>query len=63
MVKEGQVPGMYSTAKMSLRYFDLIIFMVSQGVIPSKQIFGDAKPFAFKEQGIVMLSSVLNSRI
>lgn len=37
--------------------------MVSQGVIPSKQIFGGAKPFAFTEQGITMLSSVLNSRI
>jgi len=37
--------------------------MVSQGVIPSKQIFGGAKPFAFTEQGIAMLSSVLNSRI
>jgi len=37
--------------------------MVSQGVIPSKQIFGGSKPFAFTEQGIAMLSSVLNSRI
>jgi hypothetical protein len=37
--------------------------MVSQGVIPSKQLFGGAKPFAFTEQGIAMLSSVLNSRI
>ncbi len=37
--------------------------MVSQGVIPSKQIFGGAKPFAFTEQGIAMLSSVLNSHI
>lgn len=37
--------------------------MVSQGVIPSKQIFGGARPFAFTEQGIAMLSSVLNSRI
>ena len=37
--------------------------MVSQSVIPSKQIFGGAKPFAFTEQGIAMLSSVLNSRI
>ena len=37
--------------------------MVSQGVIPSKQKFGGAKPFAFTEQGIAMLSSVLNSRI
>ena len=37
--------------------------MVSQGVIPSKQMFGGAKPFAFTEQGIAMLSSILNSRI
>lgn len=37
--------------------------MVSQGVIPSKQIFGGANPFAFTEQGIAMLSSVLKSRI
>jgi len=37
--------------------------LVSQGVIPSKQIFGGAKPFAFTEQGIAMLSSVLNSHI
>ena len=37
--------------------------MVSQDVIPSKQIFGGARPFAFTEQGIAMLSSVLNSPI
>jgi len=37
--------------------------MVSQSVIPSKQIFGGAKPFAFTELGIAMLSSVLNSQI
>lgn len=37
--------------------------MVSQNVIPSKQIFGGARPFAFTEQGIAMLSSVLNSKI
>jgi flagellar capping protein FliD len=37
--------------------------MVSQNEIPSKQIFGGAKPFAFTEQGIAMLSSVLNSKI
>jgi len=37
--------------------------MVSQNVIPFKQIFGGAKPFAFTEQGIAMLSSVLNSKI
>ena len=32
-------------------------------MIPSKQIFGGARPFAFTEQGIAMLSSVLNSPI
>jgi hypothetical protein len=37
--------------------------MVSQGVIPSKQIFGGARPFAFTEQGVAMLASVLNSRV
>ncbi|MEI9806788.1 MAG: ORF6N domain-containing protein [Bacteroidota bacterium] len=36
--------------------------MVSQNVIPSKGIFGGALPFAFTEQGVAMLSSVLNSR-
>jgi hypothetical protein len=36
-------------------------FLVSQNVIPSKKVFGGSKPFAFTEQGISMLSSVLNS--
>jgi len=36
---------------------------VSQIVIPSKQIFGGARPFAFAEQGIAMLSSVLRGEI
>jgi hypothetical protein len=35
--------------------------MVSQNVIPSKGIFGGALPFAFTEQGVAMLSSVLKS--
>ena len=35
--------------------------MVSQNVIPSKQNFGGALPFAFTEQGVAMLSSVLRS--
>ena len=35
--------------------------MVSQSVIPSKSKFGGAKPFAFTEQGVAMLSSVLNN--
>ena len=37
-------------------------FMVSQIGIPSMSHFGGAKPFAFTEHGILMLSSVLNSR-
>lgn len=37
--------------------------LVSQSVIPSKQYFGGAKPFAFTEQGVAMLSSVLKSDI
>lgn len=35
--------------------------LVSQSVIPDKKMFGGAKPFAFTEQGVAMLSSVLNS--
>lgn len=35
--------------------------MVSQFVIPSKSYFGGAKPMAFTEQGVAMLSSVLKS--
>ncbi len=34
---------------------------VSQFVIPSKSKWGGAKPFTFTEQGVAMLSSVLNS--
>jgi len=36
--------------------------MVSQSVIPSKSKLGGAKPFAFTEQGVSMLSSMLNSK-
>lgn len=36
--------------------------MVSQIVIPSKSYFGGAKPFAFTQEGISMLSSVLRSK-
>jgi hypothetical protein len=39
-----------------------IDYMVSQNVIPSKQILGGAKPFGFTESGVAMLSSVLNSK-
>lgn len=42
---------------------DEIDFMVSQSVIPSKQHLGGAKPFAFTEQGVSALSSVLTSKI
>jgi len=35
--------------------------MVSQNVIPSKSHLGGAAPFAFTEQGVAMLSSVLKS--
>lgn len=40
---------------------DEIDSLVSQFVIPSKGKLGGASPFAFTEQGIAMLSSVLNS--
>jgi len=35
--------------------------LVSQSVIPSKKQLGGAKPFAFTEQGVATLSSVLTS--
>jgi hypothetical protein len=36
--------------------------LVSQFVIPTLNHFGGAKPFAFTEQGVAMLSSVLKSK-
>lgn len=36
--------------------------VVSQNVIPHKKFFGGAKPFAFTETGVAMLSSVLKSK-
>lgn len=36
--------------------------MVSQNVIPSKSYFGGAVPFCFTEQGVTMLSCILNSK-
>ncbi len=36
--------------------------LVSQNVIPTLNHFGGAKPFAFTEQGIAMLPSVLKSK-
>ncbi len=41
---------------------DEINFLVSQFVIPSKGKFGGARPFAFTEQGVAMLSGILNSK-
>ena len=38
-----------------------IELLVSQGVIPSKKYLGGARPFAFTEQGVASLSSVLQS--
>jgi hypothetical protein len=35
--------------------------LVSQSVIPHKKYFGGSLPYAFTEQGVAMLSSVLNS--
>ena len=40
-----------------------INLLVSQFVIPSKKHLGGAKPYAFTEQGVSMLSSVLKSKI
>jgi hypothetical protein len=42
---------------------DEIDAVVSQNVIPHKKFLGGAKPFAFTETGVAMLSSVLNSRV
>ena len=36
--------------------------LVSQNVIPHKKYFGGTLPFAFTEQGVAMLSSVLRSK-
>jgi len=39
-----------------------IEIIVSQNVIPTKRHLGGAKPFAFTETGVAMLSSVLKSK-
>ena len=39
-----------------------IEFMVSQFVIPSKSKLGGAPPMAFTEQGVAMISGILNSQ-
>ena len=36
--------------------------LVSQNVIPHKKHFGGSLPYAFTEQGVAMLSSILNSK-
>lgn len=41
---------------------DEINAVVSQNVIPSKRHFGGSAPFAFTENGVAMLSGVLNSK-
>ena len=41
---------------------DEINLLVSQNVIPNKGVLGGAAPMAFTEQGVAMLSSVLNSK-
>jgi len=38
-----------------------IDFMVSQNAIPSRKYLGGSKPYVFTEQGVAMLSTVLNS--
>lgn len=40
---------------------DEIDIMVSQNVIPSRKHLGGARPYAFTETGVAMLSSVLRS--
>ncbi len=41
---------------------DEMEYVVSQNVIPSKRHIGGAVPFAFTENGVAMLSSVLTSK-
>jgi len=38
-------------------------WLVSQNVIPHKKYFGGSLPYAFTEQGIAMLSSILHSEM
>ena len=42
---------------------DDVNLLVSQNVIPSKAYLGGALPFAFTEQGVAMLSSILRSKM
>ena len=41
---------------------DEIDIMVSQNVIPSRQVLGGASPFAFTENGVAMISSALKNK-
>lgn len=41
---------------------DVAEWLVSQNVIPHRKHFGGTRPYAFTEQGVAMLSSVLNSK-
>lgn len=40
-----------------------IYFIISQNVIPSKQHLGENKTYAFTEQYVLMLSSILKNKI
>ncbi len=55
-------PDLFPDDFMFILTEDEIDAMVSQFVIPSKQHLGGAKPFAFTETGVAMLSSVLKSK-
>jgi len=37
--------------------------LLSQNVIPSRKVLGGSRPFAFTEQGIAMLASILNGEV
>lgn len=41
---------------------DEVEILLSQNVIPSRQVLGGALPYAFTQEGVAMLSSVLNSK-
>lgn len=54
-IKRFPVDFMFQLSKKEIEQ------LVSQNVIPSKSKLGGASPFAFSEQGVSMLSSILNS--
>lgn len=41
---------------------EVVAILLSQNVIPSRKSLGGYNPYAFTEQGVAMLSSVLNSK-